>query len=139
MRISELIKELEDMLEEWGDLEVVKGRNYVGSEEVTGITTIHGDCYIENRYLDNYAMRNKDKLEWAEKDLKKILEGFDCSDCRSQMNGYCYWHKSYVKGGELDIRCFEPKDMPYEMEWKIMMMQNCIHKLEYELRQSNEY
>ena len=29
MKISELIKELEGMLEKWGDLEVVKGRDYV--------------------------------------------------------------------------------------------------------------
>ena len=89
MKISELIKELEGMLEKWGDLEVVKGRDYVGSEEVTGITTIHGDCYIENKYLDNYTMRNEDKLACV--------------------------------------------------KWKINMMQNCIHKLEYELRQANEY
>ncbi len=139
MKISELIKELEDMLEEWGDLEVVKGKNYVGSEEVTGISTIHGNCYITNKYLDNYTMKNKDKLKWAKKDLEKILKGLDCLDCRNQLNGYCYWNESYVKDKDLNIRCFDAKDLPYDMKWKIGMLQNCIHKLEYELRQGNEY
>ncbi len=139
MKISELIKELEDMLETWGDLEVVKGKNYVGSEEVTGISTIHGDCYIVNKYLDNYAMKNSDKLKWAKKDLEEILKELDCSDCRNQLNGYCHWNKSYVKGKELNVNCFEAKDMPYEKKWKIRMMQNCIHKLECELGQGNEY
>lgn len=139
MKISELIKELEGMLEKWGDLEVVKGRDYVGSEEVTGITTIHGDCYIENKYLDNYTMRNEDKLACVKKDLEKILKGYDCLDCRNQLEGYCHWNKCHVKGRQMNIKCFEAKDMPYEKQWKINMMQNCIHKLEYELRQANEY
>lgn len=127
------------MQENWGDLEVVKGKNYVGSEEVTGITTIHGNCYIVNKYLDNYTMRNEDKLNWVKKDLKKILKGFDCLDCECQLNDYCYLHKNHVKDNELNIKCFEPKDMDYEKRWKIEMMQNCIYKLERELKQGNEY
>lgn len=139
MKISELIKKLEDMLEEWGDLEVVKGKNYVGSEEVTGITTIHGNCYIENKYLDNYTMRNEDKLDLAKKDLEEILKGYDCFDCKNQIDGYCHLHQYHIKNEKMNIKCFEAKDMPYEKKWKINMMQNCIHKLEYELRQGNEY
>ncbi len=139
MRISELINELEDMLERWGDLEVVKGRNYVGSEEVTGISTIHGNCFIVNRYLDNYAMKNRDKLDWVKRDLEEILKGFDCLDCSNQLNGYCYFNEHYVKAKDLNVECFEPKDMDYEGKWKISMMQNCIHKLECELRKGNEY
>ena len=139
MRISELIKELENMLETWGDLEVVKGKDYVGSEEVTGITTIHGDCYIENKYLDNYTMRNEYKLNWAKKDLEKMLKGLTCFDCECESNAYCYFHNCNVKDNELNMKCFEAKDMPYERKWKINMMQNCIHKLEMELRKGNEY
>ena len=139
MKISELINELEDMLEKWGDLEVVKGQNYVGSEEVTGISTIHGDCYIENKYLDNYTMRNADKLDLARKDLEEILKGLDCLDCRNQSNGYCHLRENHVKGGQLNMKCFEPMNMHYESKWKINMMQNCISKLEYELRQGKEY
>lgn len=118
---------------------MVKGKNYVGSEEVTGITTIHGSCYIVNKYLDNYTMRNEDKLNWVKKDLKKILKGFDCLDCECQLNDYCYLHKNHVKDNELNIKCFEPNGMDYEKRWKIEMMQNCIYKLERELKQGNEY
>ena len=45
-KISELIKEFENMLETWGNLEVFKGKDYVGLDEVTGISTIHCKCYI---------------------------------------------------------------------------------------------
>ena len=84
-------------------------------------------------------MRNEDKLNWVKKDLKKILKGFDCLDCECQLNDYCYLHKNHVKDNELNIKCFEPKDMDYEKRWKIEMMQNCIYKLERELKQGNEY
>ena len=139
MKVSELIKELEDMLNEWGDLEVVKGKDYVGSEEVTGVTTIHGNCYIVNEYLDNYTMKNKDKLEWVKKDLKHMLKALSCSDCKNQFDGYCYWNNYSVKNKGLNVKCFEPKDLSYDRKWKIHMMQNCIHKLEHEIKKGNEY
>ena len=59
MKVSELIKELEEVLNEYGDLDVVKGQDYVGSEEVTGVNIIRGhQLYISNKYLDNYINLN---------------------------------------------------------------------------------
>ena len=56
MKVSELIKELEDFLENIGDLEVVKTGEYLGSDSVDGIAFIRAhECLIANDYLDNYT------------------------------------------------------------------------------------
>lgn len=140
MKVSELIKELENILNNYGDLDVVKGKNYVGSEEVTGVAMIRGhQCYIENKYLDNWAIKNTDKLDWVKKDLSKYLTGLSCSQCRHHKDGYCYWNRKNINDEELNIECFDGEDLPYEVRYKIRMMQNCIHKLNYELKQGNEW
>ena len=140
MKVSELINELNKILNNYGDLDVVKGKNYVGSEEVTGVVIIRGhQCYIENKYLDNWAIKNTDKLNWVKKDLSKYLTGLSCFQCRHHKDRYCYWNRKNINNEELNIECFDGEDLPYEVRYKIRMMQNCIHKLNYELKQGNEW
>lgn len=141
MKVSELISELETILEEYGDLDCVKGQNYVGSEEVTGVSIIRGhQCYIENKYLDNYTMKNIDKLNWVKNDLQKMFNGLSCCDCRYQKDGWCFWIEEHISKDDLNIECLVPNDsFPYEFRYKTNLMQNCIHKLMYELEQGNVY
>ena len=140
MKVSELIKELEKVLNEYGDLDVVKGENYVGSEEVTGVNIIRGhQLYISNKYLDNYSMRNIDKLEWVKKDLNEHLNGLSCSDCRNSKDGFCQWRLKEVSSDDLNVECFENKTLPYEERYKIKMLQNCIYKLNWKINQGKEY
>ena len=140
MKVSELIKELEEVLNEYGDLDVVKGQDYVGSEEVTGVNIIRGhQLYISNKYLDNYSMKNVDKLEWVKKDLIQHLTGLSCSDCRNSLNGFCHLKLKKISTDDLDIECFEGKTLSYEERYKIKMLQNCIYKLNWKIKQGKEY
>lgn len=140
MKVSELISELENILKEYGDLDCVKGKDYVGSEEVTGVTIIRGhQCYIENKYLDNWSMKNIDKLEWVRNDLTEHLTGLSCCDCRYQKDGWCFWKETETTEDDLDVDCFVGKNTPYDFNYKINLLQNCIFKLQNELEQGNEY
>ncbi len=140
MRISGLIRELEKIKCMYGDLDVVKGNDYVGSEAVTGVKVIRAhECYIVNDYLDNYTKSNKDKLKLVMEDLTAMLDGLHCSDCEHYTDNHCYFTGKEIGDDGLCIGHFERKDRNDDWDYDLMMMQNCYHKLERRLERGERY
>lgn len=148
MRISELIKDLEEMLEMCGDLDVVKTGEYLGSESVDGIAWIRGhECLICNEWLDNYTMTTEAKFENVKNYLIEILDGMKCCNCNHFFTrdniGICGWWSISVTGdepvteSEIKISCFEFNkefENQYEKNYELDKIQYCKGILEKEMK-----
>ena len=142
MKVSELIKELEEFLQINGDLEVVKTGEYVGSESVDCIAFVRGhECLISNKYLDNYTMTTAQKLEKVTEDLKEMLRDRTCNNCRwcnETKVGYTCWETNKelndLRIGKERQICFIPKDDDYEDRYKLNKIQYCKAKLIKDLK-----
>lgn len=141
MKVSELIKELEDFLENIGDLEVVKTGEYLGSDSVDGIAFIRAhECLIANDYLDNYTQTTEQKLNKVKEDLSEILKDVSCKDCRwcneTDVGNRCWEREIDLQNSEVTddkLICFTPNDDVEIDRYILVKMQYCGAKLQKDL------
>lgn len=149
MKVSELIKELEDFLKLYGDFDVVKSGQYLGSESVDNVIWIRNqECLIANEWLDNYTLTTLEKLNNVDEKLMELLENRKCNECGHYFirddEKFCGYWGNNVNGDEkvnddnIKLYCFEYHnglfDNPKKLNYELMKIQYCKGVLEKELK-----